>query len=140
MRHPARLQPVSENRARSRREPEGLPTTPHPAKSPLGLLQNPPHGRGYKLISLIAGLLARVVDCFGDLVWCMTRDVLPQRGAEDLTARALRAPRETFDLLEDVVGDGDCGFHTLSITVPCAAYFVPVSSLYMSSTFGCAKF
>ena len=77
--------------------------------------QPPGSGREEGII-VAADLVAYAVHGVGDLVVCMARNVLVERGCIHFTAGAPLSLSESLRALEDVVRNGYGNFHTWSIT------------------------
>src|SRR6185436_16974397 len=92
------------------------PTVLRPARSPLGFLQNAARCGANEAVRLIANPVAHLVHRFGNLIRSVPRHVFTQRRTENLTSRLARPARETFNLLENLLRNGNCGLHTVRIT------------------------
>ena len=101
---------AGENLEQTRSVAEDPPTTL------LGFFQHAAAGSSDKEILLIGDPVANRIHGLGHFVRRMTSHVLAERSTEDLAPRFASPPRETLDLLEDFIGDGNSGFHTWSIT------------------------
>ena len=113
---PAPPRPVVETRGRILREPEDRPTRSHPARSPLDALQDAARRRDQELIRLGTDLIAYPIHGLGDFVRCVAGHVGPAtRRCTPRSATPL-ALGQSFNLLEDLVRDGNSRLHTESIT------------------------
>ena len=88
-----------------------------PARSPLGVLQNPTPRDGDKGVILVADLLAHPIHRVGHLVGRVACDILSQGRAVHVAPRPSRTPCEALGLLEHVIRDGDRGSRDQSISL-----------------------
>ena len=80
--------------------------------------ENAPARGGKEGVTVFAAqLFTYAVHRVRDLVVRMARDIFVQRCGVHLAAGTLLAPDQPLGALENLVGNGYCRFHTLSITV-----------------------
>lgn len=65
---------------------------------------------------LITNLITDTVDRFCHFIRRMPRDIFTKRRAEYFAPGSSSTPREAFYFLKNIVGNGNSGFHTRSIT------------------------
>ena len=80
------------------------------------MLQRLPRRPSNELVGLLPHLVADAVHRLGHVVRTVPSHIFPEGTAEDVASRFPSPPRQAFGLLEDLVGNGDRGFHTNSIT------------------------
>jgi len=90
-------------RGRNLLVPGDLPTRSHPAKSPLGSLQNATRRGGNKGILRLSYLGTGAVHLLGDFIGSMTRQVLTERVTEHSAARLLGSASEALCFLVQLV-------------------------------------
>ncbi len=111
-----RPQRAAGSRVRIRSAREDRPTRPHPARSPLALLENAACDGRHELVWRSTELSADLVHCLGDLVGRVPGEVFLQCVAEELASRPLGAPRQLFCASKHLVWNRHRRFHTKSIT------------------------
>jgi len=89
-------------------------------KLPLASLENPPRRTGNEAVIGGTDFGEGVVHCFGDLVWCVARQIFLQSISEQATPRLLSPSRKAFRAFKQVVRNRNGCFHTFSITVDTA--------------------
>ena len=101
-----------------------------PPTTLLGFFQHAAAGSSDKGILLIGDPVANRIHGLGHFVWRMTSHVLAESSTEDLAPRFASPPRETLDLLEEFIGEGNSGLHAPSISAPPPSPQTPLATAY----------
>jgi hypothetical protein len=110
------LPPACETPGRKRWGRANLPTRSLLARSPLALLQPSSRGRRYEGIVALTYFSQSLIHGLGDSFGRTAVHIFAQGIAKEPAPRLSRAPRKAFRHVEKFIRNGDCRFHTESMT------------------------